>query len=117
MVQSAVAVRALERRGVASRTGDAVDLHGLRHGLAAKYPGVRRHRLHYPGVATDDRARADDRVATQDLGSRVNRHIVTDGRVALVVSPRPPRRPGAMHAQRTQRHTLIHLDVIADVRG
>src|SRR4029079_14386564 len=82
------------------------------------YPDARtgRHREGDPGVASDDGALTDHRVAAQDGGVGVDRHVVLDGPVALVAL----RLVGAAAVpdrQRAQRHALIHADAVADVAG
>src|SRR5215470_4308500 len=70
----------------------------------------RRHRMHQPHVAADDRIGADGGVAAEDRGAGIDGHVVLDGRVALAVA-------AARDTERAQGYALIDLDVAADHRG
>src|SRR6185436_17037201 len=88
----------------------------LRLALAAEDPRIRRDRLDDPGVAADHRTRSDHGVAAQDVRSRVERDAVANGRVTLVAA-RTFGRAQALHAERSQRDTLVDLHVVADLGG
>src|SRR5687768_11995807 len=82
----------------------------------AKDPRVRRYGFHDPGVAADDRARADYGISAEYFRARVNRDVVADGRVPLVAT----RALGcalALDAQGAERYSLVDLHVVADLRG
>ena len=74
--------------------------------------GVVIDRAGQEGVAADDGVVSDDRLSAEDRRTGVDRHVVADGRVALAGERIVPRTRG----ERAERHTLIELDVVADVR-
>ena len=77
---------------------------------------ARRDRLGQKDRAADDRSFADHRVAAEDGGVGVDRHIVFDGRVTLGVADQPSFGVfGKTH--RPERHPLVELDALANHRG
>src|SRR5688572_1973114 len=83
---------------------------------AAENLGVWRHALGDPDVAADHGVFPDHGVAPEDGSARVDRHVVFDGRMALLRE----RGSGALvapRAQGAQGHALVNLHVVADVGG
>src|SRR6185436_13773166 len=73
------------------------------------------HRARDPAVATDDRTLADHRVTAEDGRSRVDHHVVLDGRVALLVLGRGGSVGLALgQAERAERDALVDAHVVAD---
>ena len=62
------------------------------------------------GVTADDDVFADDGIAAENRRSRIDRHVVMNGRVAFFAAQVLT----AAGGERAERHALIDLDVVAD---
>src|SRR6478736_3615250 len=74
--------------------------------------GMGRHRAHEPNVSADHRAFTNHGVATENGGAGIDRHVVFDRRMALLLRGIAAIR--AASTERAQGDPLIHFDVASD---